>query len=72
MMATSVRAVRYTSDSLDNPTGTPMTIPLFMIWRRKTSMIADSNTFGKQVDPHSVIMSTHQRFLEASCVETKH
>ena len=60
--------VRYTSDSLDNPTGTPMTIPLLRFWRgedKHADQLIQTH-LESSVHPHSVIMSTHQRFLEAS------
>lgn len=60
--------VRYTSESLDNPTGTPMTIPLLRFWRgedKHADQLIQTH-LESSVHPHSVIMSTHQRFLEAS------
>ena len=60
--------VRYSSESLDNPVGTPMTIPLLRFWRGEDKH-ADQlirTHLETSVHPYSVIVSTHQRFLEAS------
>ena len=60
--------VSYQSESMDNPNGVPMTIPLLRFWRGE-SKHADQllqTHLESTIHPLSVMMFTHQRFLAAS------
>ena len=60
--------IAYHSELLDTPTSTPMTIPLLRFWRGedKHSDQLIQTHLEQSIQPYSVILSTHQRFLEAS------
>ncbi len=60
--------VQYHGQSFDQPTGSPMTIPLLRFWRgedKHADQLLQTH-LESTIHPLSVMMSTHQRFLEAS------
>ena len=60
--------VTYHGEALTNPIGTPMTILLLRFWRgedKHADQLLQTH-LESQIHPLSVMMGTHQRFLEAS------
>ena len=65
--------VKYQGEQMDNPVGTPMTIPLLRFWRgedKHSDQLLQTH-LEHSVNPLVVMMTTHQRFLEASLRSNK-
>ncbi len=60
--------VGYHGEQMDSPTGTPMTLPLLRFWRgedKHADQLLQTH-LESTIHPLSVMLNTHQRFLEAS------